>query len=54
MGLWMVLFLVWLLACWGFLALEVHFDFRVYSRPFFFTAGWVLPLTFGGRAVLEA
>ena len=54
MGLWMVLFLVWLLACWGFLALEVHFDFRVYSRPFFFTAGWVLPVTLGVLAVLGA
>lgn len=32
----------------------VQFVFKVYSRPFFFTAGSVLSVTFGGRAVLVA
>ena len=31
-----------------------YFAFKVYSRPFFFTAGWVASMTLGGRAVLVA
>jgi len=38
----------------GCLARSVHFVFRMYSRPFFFTAGLAFSVAFAGRAVLVA